>query len=132
MADFDDDGDVDLAVAINRGQPLLLRNDTQTNHRFLKVILRGPPSACFGAKVEVICRDQRQVQWYGADVSYLSMHAPELLFGLGTSRSIDRIQVHWADGQQSVVTAVAVSSRVVVQHPDGGRIVTLSPERDKG
>ncbi len=116
-ADFDDDGDVDFAVAINRGRLLLLRNETPRTNHFLKVRLRGRSAACFGAKVEVVHAGQRQVQWSGADVTFLSMHAAEMIFGLGKDNKVDRIHVVWADGRESTLTAVP-AGRVEVVYPE--------------
>lgn len=37
FADYDGNGDLDLAVSVNRGRPLLFRNDTTTEHHSLAV-----------------------------------------------------------------------------------------------
>ncbi len=102
IADFDNDGDADFAISVNRGEPRLFRNETGSLGRSLKVRLNAPSSACFGAKVEVAVGDKLLIQWYGADVSFLSMHAPELIFGLGQADIADHVRVHWADGTESV------------------------------
>jgi hypothetical protein len=115
-ADYDRDGDVDLAVSVNRGRLLLLRNDTHRTHPSLTVALRGRAAACFGARVEVLAAGRRQVRWWGADVSYLSMHAPDLVFGLGTARSAESVRVLWADGKESELRSVAAGT-VEVVHP---------------
>ena len=47
------DGLPDVAIAVNRSRPLLLHNQTSTHNRGVKIRLRGPAAACFGAKVEV-------------------------------------------------------------------------------
>jgi len=119
-ADFDGDGDVDLALAINRGRPLLLRNDTVTANRFLKVRLRGRSAACFGAKVQVVVSAACQTRWWGADVTYLGMHAAELIFGLGENAAADRVHVVWADGKESTLTKVP-AGQVEVVHPEPSR-----------
>ena len=100
-ADFDGDGDVDLAVAINRGRPLLLRNDTEPRGASLRVRLGGPASVRFGARVEVVAAGERQIRWMGSDVSYLSMHAPELIFGLGRDSAASELRVRFADGAET-------------------------------
>jgi hypothetical protein len=115
-ADFDNDGDVDLFITVNRGSPILLRNDTPSENHALKVVLRGPPSVCFGARVELLTGQQRQMSWWGCDSSFLSMHATELLFGLGTAEKVDRIVVRWADGQESVRTDVS-HGRLTIEYP---------------
>jgi hypothetical protein len=117
-ADFDGDGDVDLAIAVNRGTPLLLRNDTETDHRSLTVRLVGSAAACFGARVEVTAAGQRQFRWWGSDVSYLGMHAPDLVFGLGADPVAERIDVTWSDGRVTTLTDVP-AGRVDVTPPEG-------------
>jgi hypothetical protein len=116
VADFDDDGDPDIAVNVNRGEPLLLRNDTPPKNRSLKIRLKGPPSVCFGAKVEVLASDSCQFQWWGADVSFLSMHAPELIFGLGQRSHAERVQVTWADATTTVLNHLP-AGLTEIRHP---------------
>ncbi|MCK6554520.1 CRTAC1 family protein [Candidatus Binatia bacterium] len=115
-ADYDGDGKVDLAVSINRGQPLLLRNETETANRSLKVMLQGPPAACLGARVEVLVNGRRQYRWCGGDVTFLGMHAPELVFGLGTASGAEELRVRWADGKETVLANVP-AGRVQATHP---------------
>lgn len=113
LADYDDDGLADVAINVNRGPVLLLRNETVTKNHALKVRLRGPAAACCGAKVEVVVGAQPQFRWWGTDVSYLSGHAPELLFGLGEHSRADRVQVTWSDGRISTRNGVRAGRTVV-------------------
>jgi hypothetical protein len=106
-ADYDGDGRVDLAISTNEGRVILLHNDSRTTNRSLKVLLKGPAAAAFGAKVEVRAGGRHQVRWWGADVSYLSMHAAELVFGLGAAPTADEVVVHWTDGRTSTLPHVA-------------------------
>lgn len=117
IADFNDDGSPDVAVSINRGEPLLLLNQTSLPHQFLKVRLQAPAAACFGAKVEVVVAGQPQVQWWGADVSLLSQHAPELIFGLGRGKQADAVRVTWADGKVNEYPAT-LAGRFVAKRTD--------------
>lgn len=116
VADFDADGDVDIAIAVNRGQPLLLRNDTETGNHALTVLLAGSSAVCFGAKIEVRVKDKVQLFWYGSDVTFLGMHAPEAVFGLGANTSADEIKVTWADGKTTSIQDVP-AGRLVVRYP---------------
>jgi hypothetical protein len=106
-ADFDGDGDVDLAIAINRGQPLLLRNETPTTNQSLTIMLRGPSWAQFGSRIEVEVAGEKRRQWCGADVSFMGMHAQELVFGLGEATRVDSIHVWWADGKESTLAGIS-------------------------
>ena len=106
VADFDHDGDVDIAIMTMEGQPILLRNDTVTTNNSLTVHLKGKAAYCFGAKVDVMIAGRTQTRWWGADVSYASCHAAEMVFGLGQAIGADRITVHWIDGRVSTVEHV--------------------------
>lgn len=116
-ADYDGDGDVDLAVSINRGQPLLLRNDTKTANRSLTVGLVGPGARLFGATVEVTVAGRRQTRWYGADVSIFSMHDPRMVFGLGPADHAEEVRVAWAGGGETVRLDVPAGSITLEASP---------------
>ena len=99
-ADYDNDGDLDIAVThLNR--PLaLLRNDTVTGRHFLGLSLRTsnriPP---IGGQVVVTVKGRRLVIPIAAGGSYLSSGDARLLFGLGDSTSADRVEVFWPSGR---------------------------------
>ena len=118
-ADYDRDGDVDLAIAVNQGSPVLLRNDTDRAGRAsITVRLDAPEALARGARVEVHTAAGRQLRWWAADVSYLSGHAAELIFGLGEAARADLVRVRWMDGrvtERRDVTAGAVR----LAHADG-------------
>jgi len=118
-ADYDGDGDVDLAVSINRGAPLLLRNDTVTTNRGLAVRLDAPAARAFGARVRVTVAGRDgppDIRWWGADVSWCSGHAPEMIFGLGTATEA-RVEVTWTDGRHTVLEH-ATAGRVHLAYPE--------------
>ena len=117
VTDFDRDGDVDIAIAINRGKPLLLRNDTVTSNHSLVVTLSGRSSVCFGAKIEVHTNELAQTRWWGADVTFMGMHAAEMVFGLGETTLANKVQVKWADGKTTALTNIP-AGRVNIVHPD--------------
>ncbi len=117
-ADYDGDGDVDLAVAVNRGAPLLLRNDTATENRGLAVRLDAPAALAFGARIRVVTTGHEgppDIRWWGADVSWCSGHAPEMIFGLGAAAEA-RVEVTWADGRRTVLEH-ATPGRVRIAYP---------------
>ncbi len=116
-ADFDGDGDVDLAINVNRGKFILLRNETPTSHRGITVRLAGPPAALFGARIQVKTSSGTSTHWYGADASYLSMHHRDIIVGLKNHKSAEKVTVSWADGKQTIQTDV----------PSGLTILTYTP-----
>ncbi len=105
-ADFDSDGDVDLAISVNRGAPILLRNETETGNRSLVVTLDAPASRAFGARVELVTRSGSQIRWWGADVGFLGSHAAEMIFGLGTATAAESLSVSWIGGGETRLEGV--------------------------
>lgn len=105
-ADFDQDGDVDVAINDNHGNLLLLRNDTETTYESLVVTLEAPAFRRVGARLEATIDGVRHVRWAVADSSFLSGHAPEAVFGLGEAQKVERLEVHWIGGEASVWTEV--------------------------
>jgi len=105
-ADFDNDGDIDLAVN-NRGDyPMLLRNDQShdgggnTNH-FLEVLLIGTKSNRdgLGASLKITAGDWTHVEQSKGGMSYMSASDPRILFGLGKHTKIDSLEITWPSGQ---------------------------------
>jgi hypothetical protein len=125
--DFDGDGDQDLAhtcVAVNQQLPLFrLLESTPTagapaNH-YLVVRPRssGPNRRAIGAMVEVEIGAARMHRWITAGISFLGQEPAEAFFGLGAATMVDRVTVHWPDGSQTDVTAVA-ADQVLTIHGD--------------
>lgn len=99
-ADYDDDGDLDLAVS-HLGRPLaLLRNETVTNRRFLGLQLetpyRAPP---VGGRIVVTAGNARQILPVTAGGSYLSSSDSRILIGLGDHEGPVRLEIFWPSGR---------------------------------
>ena len=113
-ADYNRDGDIDLAISVNRGVPVLLRNDSRNDHHRLAIDLQAPEFVTRGARVVVRGPLGRQVRWHGADASFASGHATELFFGLGGSTNPVDVEVRWLDGRESTLRDVTVDQHLVV------------------
>ena len=99
-ADYDDDGDLDIAVCHNTSPFVLLRNDTEAPGRFLSLDLatpsRIPP---VGGRVEVESGGIRMVRPIASGGTYLSSHDPRLLFTLASDGAPAKVTIHWPNGQ---------------------------------
>jgi Na+-translocating ferredoxin:NAD+ oxidoreductase RnfD subunit len=112
-ADFDNDGDVDLAVGSIGGDVQLLRNDggTKAGH-WLEVSLRHFVP---GAVVTAVLPDGRRlVEEARAGSSYLSSEDPRLHFGLGKETRVDEVVVRYPDGSVTRLRDVAADRIVAI------------------
>lgn len=118
VADYDDDGDLDLLVTTVAARPRLLRNDGGNARHWLQILLVGKshPDA-LGTRVEVVADGVRQVQERQSGGSYLSSHDPRLHFGLGTATSV-QVEIHWPDGMHQIIEKVAANQVLKVVQPD--------------
>ena len=103
-ADYDDDGDLDLAITHLDRRLALLRNDTQTGRRFIGLQLqtesRIPP---IGGRVIVTCGALRQVLPIMAGGSYLSASDTRILVGLAEASGPVQVEVYWPSGRIDVL-----------------------------
>ena len=120
VADYDNDGDLDIAVS-NSGGPLeLLRNDGK-HGGWVGVVLRGKTSnrQGIGARVTLETAAGRQVREVKAGGSYLSSSDPRVHFGLGKESSIARIVVRWPSGLVQEVRDVQPGRYLTIEEPAG-------------
>lgn len=100
-ADYDNDGDPDLA-AQNNDRPLaLLRNDARPA-AWLGVVLRGraPNTQGVGATVRLETSAGPQTRWVLAGDSYLSSSDPRVLFALPPKAEARALEVTWPSGRR--------------------------------
>jgi len=116
QADFDQDGDLDIAVNNLRGPAQLFENRL-CHGASLQVDLRWPSSGnshAIGARAllhtdhGVLRRDVR------AGSGYLSGDPSRLHFGLAAGTTLAQLEIFWPDGAHAVVEAPAVDSLLTV------------------
>ena len=126
-ADIDGDGDLDVLLLQTGDRPLLLRNDQETGHRWLRFLLRGDGERvnrdAIGAWVEVEQEtaagpvvQRRRVM---PTRSYQSQVEPVVTIGLGEAASADeleRVEVLWPDGTRQAVDVDALDRVVEVTY----------------
>ena len=120
VADYDNDGDVDMLVTNISAAPTLLRNDGEEHGHWLLIELVGSGHRdAIGSKVIVTAAGMRQVRERQSGGSYLSSHDPRLHFGLGEATSAD-INIVWPDGEVQSMTAVAADQIVRIVQAENG------------
>jgi hypothetical protein len=114
VADFDNDGDLDVAINSIGGALALLRNDGASG-TWLEVGFDGfHPGAVVTASLpdgrELVCEAR-------AGSSYLSSEDPRCHFGLGSSAAVAELAVRWPGGQRTVIEDVAANQILQVEAP---------------
>jgi hypothetical protein len=110
-ADYDNDGDVDIAVNSIGGPLVLLRNDGATGH-WLEVDLG---TFTPGTRVTAVLPDGRTlIRDVQAGSSYLSSEDPRVHFGLGPAPSVSQLGVRFPDGRDTWLNDVPADQIVAV------------------
>ncbi len=99
--DLDNDGDIDLVVNHKDGPPAVLRNDTESKHRWIRLRLLGTRSNrdAVGARVAVEVGPRTIHRQRKGGSSYASAHDPRLLVGLGDAPGAQQVTVRWPSGR---------------------------------
>jgi hypothetical protein len=110
FADFDDDGDLDIAVnhVDHEARVSLLRNNTPGRGHWVGFRLVGErPRAAFGARVEIATGSSVLVRVHQPQTSYLSGNDPRVHFGLGPLAVVPEVTVRWPSGRVETWTGLA-------------------------
>jgi Na+-translocating ferredoxin:NAD+ oxidoreductase RnfD subunit len=115
-ADYDNDGDLDLAVSSIGGRLMLLRTNGAAGH-WLEVRL---PIFAPGARVTAVLPDGRElVREVQAGSSYLSSEDPRVHFGLGRATEVRELRVRFPDGRTTRLRSIPADRLVEVRRSAG-------------
>jgi len=125
VADFDNDGYVDVVVTSVGRPAVLLKNLGTRRGNWLEIRAQGTRSNSFGlgTTVRVEAGGKTQVREIANVASYLSANDTRLHVGLGTAPSA-RLELLWPSGLRQTLTDVRANQIVVVKEPGspaGGR-----------
>ncbi|MGA3024566.1 MAG: CRTAC1 family protein [Bryobacteraceae bacterium] len=97
VGDFDNDGAVDVLVAVNDGAPILLHNNAARQNHWLGVRLIGRKANvdAIGAVVGYQAGELKRRRVKTGGGSFLSSHDPRLVLGLGKAAKVDWLEVRW-------------------------------------
>ncbi|MGZ8920412.1 MAG: FG-GAP-like repeat-containing protein, partial [Limisphaerales bacterium] len=117
VSDFDNDGDLDIALAHLGEGVQLLRNEMQSGN-WLQLVLRNKSAGSLagsgdGARVVVTAGgvDHRRTV---SSASYLSQSSRTAHFGLGSATNIDRIEIRWLGAGTNILENILPNARYEV------------------
>jgi len=120
-SDFDNDGDIDIAVNVRGDYPEILRNDGGNANHWLEILLIGTKSNRdgIGASIKLTSEGVSHVEQAKGGMSYMSASDPRIHFGLGKRTKIDSLEITWLSGQVDKLTNVAVDKIIAVKEGAG-------------
>jgi enediyne biosynthesis protein E4 len=125
IGDFDNDGAVDVLIAVNDGPPVLLRNRAAAGNHWLGVRLRGKQSNpdAIGARLSWQAGDLKRSRLKVGGGSYLASHDPREVLGIGHRTRIDRLEIRWPrpGGTTETFLEVPIDRYITIEEGSGIR-----------
>ncbi len=120
FADYDDDGDVDVAVSENNGPLRLLRNIAPRRGHWLELDLRNRAGApALQARVALQVGQRTLMREVHVCSSYASADDPRVHLGLGSVATLGRTSVRWPDGTSESFGPLAIDRIQVLRQGTG-------------
>ncbi|WP_263359047.1 CRTAC1 family protein [Acidicapsa ligni] len=106
IGDFDNDGAVDVLVAVNNGAPLLLRNQAAHGSHWLGLRLIGTKANidAIGARIAWTAGTLKRTALKTGGGSFLASHDPRIVLGLGSNSKLDHLEIRWPQPSTRVDT----------------------------
>lgn len=117
-ADYDQDGDLDVAYVPQNSKTTLLRNDSRRGHWLkLRFVCKTSNRFGIGTRVTLHCGSSKWIQELAGGTSYCCSHEPVLIFGLGDLSAPCRLEIRWPNGATSSLNDVQVDQPLTVVEP---------------
>lgn len=135
FCDYDNDGDLDIAIVNMDDRPVLLRNDGGSAlGSSLQVTTVGTKSNRdgVGALIKVVSGETTQYERVRRGGNFLSGNDSRLHFGLGANQVVDLVEVRWPSGTVDRLTGLRSNQQIVVQETKGQIAVPARATRGAG
>lgn len=111
MADFSNNGALDVVVANQKGPLLLYKNTAAPDNKWIDFELEGTTSnrSAIGAQVRVFWNGQQQVQEIHGGSGFCAQNQRRVHFGLGKNPGIDRVEIRWPSGKIQTIRTPEVN-----------------------
>ncbi len=123
IGDFNNDGAIDVLVAVNNGPPVLLKNTAAGRNHWLGVRLTGTKANrdAVGARITWTAGDLKRSRLKVGGGSYLSSHDPREVLGIGARTKIDKLEIQWPQpsGRVETFTDLSVDRYITIVEGEG-------------
>jgi hypothetical protein len=119
VADYDNDGLMDIIVTTMGDRPFLLHNKDKSGNHWLTVDLEGTGSNRdgFGALVKVTAGGKTYSEQARCAFGFLMQSDRRLHFGLGKASTVDRLEIRWPSKQVQEMTNIKTDQILKVREP---------------
>jgi enediyne biosynthesis protein E4 len=121
VADYDNDGDLDLLISNNNEPPLFLRNEGGNRNNWVGLQLvatKSSPDAT-GAIITWEAGGKRFSRLKTNGGSYLASHDPREILGLGKAAKVDSVEIRWPSGKIDKLANLPLNGYVKVVEGSG-------------
>ncbi len=123
IADFDQDGKLDVITSNSGAIPTLLRNVSEAKNNWLKIKLVGDiskktPKDAIGSTVFATIGKLRQRYDLTSGGNYGSQDEQMVHIGLGEFSKIDKLEVVWANGQTEMFPVDSINKLLIIKQND--------------
>ena len=117
IADFDNDGRLDVFVANANNEPCFYHNTMPTPTHWVQLDLIGTKSnrRATGAQVRLTAGGRTQLRFVDGGNSFAGQSMHRLHFGLGESSAVEKVEITWPSGRKQTLTNVAIDKMTVVE-----------------
>lgn len=128
LADFDQDGDIDLAINNYLAPAALYRNERGSESAWAAFRLRGAGlnRDAVGAILRARVGGRLQTRLVGAGHGYASQFSLEQHFGLGAAEALEELTVTWPSGRVERFGPFAARARYALAEGEGRALSSLA------
>jgi hypothetical protein len=122
FGDIFNNGNIDVVVNCMDHTPVLLQNVNADKNHWVGLVLTGGPKSprdAVGSTVYLSSGGIRQRGDVLSGGSYESSNDQRLHFGLGESAKVDKVEIHWPDGQQETLALPGVDRFFAIEEGKG-------------
>jgi hypothetical protein len=124
IADFDNDGRLDIFAANANAEPYLYHNVMPAGPHWAQFLLKGTQSNrdAVGAQVRLTAAGKTYLRFVDGGNSFAGQSMRRVHFGLGPADKIERLEVRWPSSGKETFANVAVDRLNLIEEGKGTRV----------